>query len=458
MKKVIIADRTLVKAETSFSFREKIEIVRQLENLQVDVIELPEIIEERVDSLFVRTVASFVKKGIISVGAGINANSVDNAVRALAGIKNSRIRIELPVSAVGLEYVCGKKPNNVGQYVKECVDKCVGAGIDVEFSALDAKRADFNLLISLIKTAIDAGVKTVSVSEDCGETLPDEFVAFIAKVKEEISAVTFGVSANDKNGLAPAMAIMAVKSGADMVKTCVSGADLHLKTFLGMIHSCGNTFSVCVNAKNTELNRIINQIERITNKEEVRVGTANFIIDDGVRLSEKDGIEVVEQTIINLGYDLTSEDIKKVYEEFLRVAIKKNVGAKELDAIISTVAMQVPPTYKLVSYVVNNGNLITTSAHVALEKDGKILQGVCLGEGPVDAAFKAIDEILGHHFELDNFSINSVTEGKEAVGSAIVKLRANGKIYSGSGISTDIIGASIRAYVNAVNKIAYEEE
>ena len=163
MKKVIIADRTLVKAETSFSFREKIEIVRQLENLQVDVIELPEIIEERVDSLFVRTVASFVKKGIISVGAGINANSVDNAVRALAGIKNSRIRIELPVSAVGLEYVCGKKPNNVGQYVKECVDKCVGAGIDVEFSALDAKRADFNLLISLIKTAIDAGVKTVSV-------------------------------------------------------------------------------------------------------------------------------------------------------------------------------------------------------------------------------------------------------------------------------------------------------
>ena len=108
--------------------------------------------------------------------------------------------------------------------------------------------------------------------------------------------------------------------------------------------------------------------------------------------------------------------------------------------------------------MVNNGNLIATTAHVVLEKDGKDLQSVCLGDGPVDAVFKAIDQIIGYHFELDNFSVKSVTEGKEAVGSAIVKLRANGKIYSGSGISTDIIGASIRAYVNAVNKIAYEEE
>ena len=458
MKKIIIADKTLVKAETTFSFREKIEIVRQLENLKVDVIELPEIVEKRVDSLFVRTVSSFVKKGIISVGAGVSANSVDNAIQALAGIKNSRVRIEMPVSAVGLEYVCGKKPNKVGEYIKECIDKCVSAGIEVEFCALDAKRADFDLLVSLIKIAVESGVKAISVSEDSGEILPAEYIEFITKIKAEVPQIAIGVSINDKNGFAPATAIMAVKSGADMVKTCVCGTDLSLKTFLNMIYSCGNTFGVCVNAKNTEINRIITQIEKVTNKEEVRVTTANTVVDNALRLNETDDIETVEQAIINLGYDLTSDDVKKVYEEFLRVASKKNVGAKELDAIISTVAMQVPTTYKLVSYVVNSGNLINTSAHIALEKDGKILQEVCLGDGPIDAAFKAIDQIIGHHFELDNFSINSVTEGKEAVGSALVKLRANGKVYSGSGISTDIIGASIRAYVNAVNKIAYEEE
>ena len=447
MKKVIIADKTLVKLNTSFSFREKIEIARQLANLS-----------ERVDSLFVRTVSSFVKKSIISVGAGVSANSVDNAIKALDGIKNSRVRIELPVSAVGLEYVCGKKPNKVGEYVKECVDKCVSAGVEVEFSALDAKRADFDLLISLIKIAVDAGVKSVSVSDDSGETLPGEFVDFVTKVKAEIPQIALGVSVNDKNGFAPAIIIMAVKSGADMVKTCVSGDELSLKSFLSMIYSCGNTFGVSANAKTTELNRIIGQIEKITHKDEIRVSAPSFVADDSIHLIETDAIETVEQAIINLGYDLTSDDVKKVYEEFLRVASKKNVGAKELDAIVSTVAMQVPTTYKLVSYVVNNGNLITTSAHITLKKDEKILQAVCLGDGSVDAAFKAIDQIIGHHFELDNFSITSVTEGKEAVGSALVKLRANGKVYSGSGISTDIIGASIRAYVNAVNKIAYEEE
>lgn len=458
MKNIIIADKTLVKAETSFSFKEKIEIVRQLENLNVDVIELPEIVEERVDSLLVRTVSSFVKKGIISVGAGVGANSVDNAIKAVSGIKNARIRFEIPVSAVGLEYICGKKPNKVGEYLKESIDKCLNAGVEVEFSALDAYRADFELLTSLIKIATNAGVKVVSVSEDSGETLPDDFVNFVTKIKEEVPNVTVGVSANDKNGLAPALAIMAVKAGADMVKTCVSGVDVSLKTFLSMIYSCGNTFNVCVKAKNTELNRIVDQIEKVSNKAEVLISSANSVADDSIYLNEKDGIETVGQAIVNLGYDLTNDDIKKVYEEFLRVATKKNVGAKELDAIVSTVAMQVPTTYKLVSYVVNNGNLIATSALVTLEKDGKTLQAVCLGDGPIDAAFKSIDQIIGHHFELDNFSIKSVTEGKEAVGSALVKLRANGKVYSGSGISTDIIGASIRAYVNAVNKIAYEED
>jgi len=119
--------------------------------------------------------------------------------------------------------------------------------------------------------------------------------------------------------------------------------------------------------------------------------------------------------------------------------------------------MQVPETYKLINYVLNSGNIISASAQVTLEKDGKILQGVCIGDGPIDAAFLAIESILGIHYELDDFQIQSVTEGKRALGSAVVKLRVDGKLYSGNGISTDIIGASIRAYLNAINKIVYEE-
>ena len=173
-------------------------------------------------------------------------------------------------------------------------------------------------------------------------------------------------------------------------------------------------------------------------------------------MDEKDDQETVISAVTKLGYDLSEEDQKKVYEEFLRVAKKKNVTSKELDAIVASAALQVPATYKLISYVVNNGNIISASAQITLEKDEKQMQGICVGDGPVDAAFRAIDQIIGHHYELDDFQIQSVTEGKEAMGSALVKLRADGKLYSGNGISTDIIGAGIRAYLNAVNKIVYE--
>lgn len=112
----------------------------------------------------------------------------------------------------------------------------------------------------------------------------------------------------------------------------------------------------------------------------------------------------------------------------------------------------------MVTYVVNNGNIIPATANVTLERDGEKLSGVSTGDGPIDAAFHAIEQIIGHHYELDDFQIHSVTKGREAVGSSVIRLRANGKLYSGNGVSTDIISACIRAYVNALNKIVYEEK
>ena len=137
---------------------------------------------------------------------------------------------------------------------------------------------------------------------------------------------------------------------------------------------------------------------------------------------------------------------------------KKSVTSKELDAVVASVALQVPPAYKLVSYVINNGNIINASAQIKLLKNDKEeLFAVGTGDGPVDAAFRTVEQIVGRHYELDDFQIQAVTEGREAIGSALVRLRSSGKLYSGNGVSTDIIGASIRAYINAINKIVYEE-
>ena len=160
-----------------------------------------------------------------------------------------------------------------------------------------------------------------------------------------------------------------------------------------------------------------------------------------------------------LGYDLSEEDGAKVYDAFKAIAARKEkVGAKELDAIVASAAMQVPPTYTMDSYVVTSGNTISATAHLKLHRHGKILEGVCIGDGPIDAAFLAVEQITGQHYELDDFQIQAVTEGREAMGQTVVKLRANGKVYSGRGISTDIVGASIHAYLSALNKIVYEEE
>ena len=128
-----------------------------------------------------------------------------------------------------------------------------------------------------------------------------------------------------------------------------------------------------------------------------------------------------------------------------------------MEAIIASSALQVPPTYTLEQYSIQSGNIMTSSAQINMTKDGATVTGISVGDGPIDAAFRTIEQITGRHFELDDFQIQAITEGHEAMGSAVVKLRAGGKSYSGKGLSTDIIGASIRAYISALNKILYEE-
>jgi 2-isopropylmalate synthase len=141
----------------------------------------------------------------------------------------------------------------------------------------------------------------------------------------------------------------------------------------------------------------------------------------------------------------------------MELAAKKKVDDRDLGALVAESARQVAPTYQLESFVINSGSSISSTAFIQVNRKGVPLQTVSIGDGPIDAAFLAIDQLLGHHFELEDFRIQAVTEGREAQGDAVVKLRANGKLYSGRGLSTDIIEASIRAYLSAVNKIVYEE-
>ncbi len=458
MKQIKIADTTLCRVGNAFRFKEQIEIARQLEKLNVDIIELPEIQNAKTETLLIRTVSSFVKKSILSVGAGSTKESVALAGAALNGAAHGRIRIELPISPVGMEYHCHKKAPAMLTYISELVAQAKELCNDVEFCAVDATRAEGEFLMEALKAAESAGANALSVCDDATQMLPDEFAAFIAPIANA-TALELGVKCANGNGMACANAILAVRAGASAVKTAVGGNTVELDIFADMIKNCGERSGFFSGICTTELHRNVKQIKWISenSKNEKTVVAGMGAEDMGICLDAHDDRSAVADATVKLGYDLSEEDLSAVYEEFCNVAAKLSVGAKELEAIIASVALQVPATYKLINYVVNTGNILSSSAQITVEKSGKQMQGVCLGDGPVDAAFRAVEQIVGRHYELDDFQIQSVTEGKGAMGSAIVKLRSEGKLYSGNGISTDIVEASIRAYINAVNKIVYEE-
>ncbi len=458
MNHIQIADTTLCMQDTAYSFKEKLEIARQLENLHVDIIELPAIAAGKADVLLVRTISTFVKDGIVSVAAGLTAESIQDAASALQNAVHPRIRIELPLSPVGMEYTAHRKPAAMLDWIRTAVAKAAESCSDVEFCAVDATRTDMAYLKQALAEAVTAGAKSVSICDSTGEMLPDDFAAFVAETTEGIT-VPVAVRCDNQNGLAAAQAILAVRRGVSCVKTDVQGVTVPLSVFATMVKNCGNTYGFESRVRYTQMNRIMKQIRWIVEKSNSTAAVAPSIgaEETGIHLDAKDDKDAVIAAAMKLGYDLSEEDQTKVYEEFCRVAQKKTVGAKELDALIASVALQVPATYTLENYVINTGSVLAASAQITLQSEDKVLQGISTGDGPIDAAFRTIEQIIGRHFEVDDFQIQSVTEGRGAVGNTLIKLRSGGKVYSGNGISTDIIGASIRAYLSAVNKIVYEE-
>ena len=456
MNYIKIADTTLSDPKSNLTFKQKLEIARKLERLGVDAVELPEVGTVKADTLLVRTAASFVKNSVLSVAATTSPAAIDRAAEALSTAVHPRIRIELPMTSSIMEYTLHKKQNKMCDYVSAMIAKAKTVCDDVEFVAVDATRAEEAFLKEAVKTAVEAGASKVTLCDDAAILLPDDFAAFVVRLAEGAD-VPVGVLCNNKNGVATAAAILAVKNGAACVKTSIGGEATPLREFGALIKDIRENYGITADIRTTELHRTIDQIEWIINGK-TRSVNAREIVDDGVRLSINDTIDTVRESIEKLGYDLSDEDIKKVYDEFLRIARKKNVGIKELDAIIASAALQVPETYTLENYVINSGNRISSSAQIALNREGRTVQGIAIGDGPIDAAFHAIEQIIGRRFELDDFSIQTVTQEKEAMGNALVRLRVGGRIYSGTGLSTDIIGASVRAYINAVNKIVYEEE
>lgn len=462
MQTVTCSDVTL-KHALSLSFKEKIEIAKLLDRLGISAIELPVFSGEKRDALLIKSIAAGVKGSVLCVSCPLDEDGIEATWAALQDAKRARLQLVVPTSTVQMEYLCHKKPPVVLDMIGKLVKKAKRLCPDVEFVAQDASRSEPEFLEKAIQSAIDAGATLVTVSDDAGIMTAEEFSAFIGELQKGVRALMempFGMQCNDSYAMANACAIAAIGAGVSEIKTTVYGsAAASLDTISQYFRTRGMDLGIESGMQFTVLQRAVKQIRWILHTERSKTSAFENIGGEtaAFELSEHDSITQVVAAVKALGYDLSDEDNTNVYREFKRISVKKTVTAKELEAIVASTAMQVPPHYVLVSYVINSGNVIKATAHITLEKDGELVSGLCTGDGPIDASFLAVESIIGHHYELDDFQIQAVTEGKEAMGSALVRLRSGGKLYAGNGISTDIIGASIRAYLNALNKIVYEE-
>ncbi len=461
MKKIEIIDVTLKKLceerEVSLLFREKSAIAINAEGLGADVIELPAVKNCREDAIIYKSIAQSVQNATLSIPVGFSKESVLTAWECIKYAKKPCLQVELPVSTIQMEYNYHVKQENMLEKIVELIKEAKNYCSNVEFSALDATRASLDFLILAVKEAEKSGATAVSICDDSGTSLPENIAGLVEAVKRAVSVPVY-VQVSNRINMGVASAIASITKGACGLKCAMIGKNVLLAGEISdAMNSCGASIGAKIELKNTKIHASIGDLVSKINHKDYET---DVNVDDNkkILLDDQSTLTDVMNSAQALGYDLSDFDCGQVYKALMKVCEKRGtVGVKEFEALIASNAMQAPSTYHFETYTTTSSNVSTAMSQVTLKMDGEIICGVSAGDGPIDSAFRAIEQCIGHHYELDDFQVQSVTEGKEALGSALVRLRNNGKLYSGNGTSTDIVAASIRAYINAVNKIVAEE-
>ena len=468
MIEIKIADISLRESEqvhsAQLSFKEKLETAKLLEKLKIDVIETGPIGNSPADAVFIRTLASTLDYSVVSVPVTLDKQEVRRTWDALSKAKKPRLNVVVPTSTVQMEYTQQMKAETLLQLVGEITQLCASLCPDVEFTAVDSARSEPKFLSAVLKAAIASGAGTITLCDSVGELLPGELSEFVSSIYgsvPELRNVTLSLHCRDNLGLASAAVLDAIKSGVRQIKASsgLGTGTLSLQQFLNVIKVRGEALGISYNINTTALHRTCSQLAALAG-----IGAAPLTPSDPATgapepggLPEDADIEALRSHITSLGYDVSEDDLERIYAQFKDIARNKNVVDRDIEALIAETSGQATPTYLLRNYVINSGSSITATAFLELSRDGAVSKALSAGDGPIDAAFKAVEQISGVHYELEEFQIQAVTGGREATGDALVKIRHGGKLYSGRGVSTDIVGASIRAYLSAVNKIIFEE-
>ena len=499
MRRVKIFDTTLRDGEQSpgcsMNLPEKIEMARQLEALGVDIIEAGFAIASPMDFKSVQAISAAVENCTVASLARCTKGDIDAAWNAVKEAKHPRIHVFLATSDIHMEYKLKMTREQVLQRISDMVAYAKGFCDDIEFSAEDASRSDPAFLAQCYTNAVRAGATTLNVPDTVGYSTPKEMSDLITYLREHVEGIEntdISCHCHDDLGLAVANSLACVLAGASQVECTVNGigeraGNASLEEIVMNLKTRRDYYQAETGIHTRQIYRSSKLLSNITGvpiaPSKSIVGANAFAHESGIHqhgvisnaqtyeimnsadvgipqntmvLGKHSGKHALRDRLQAMGYDLPDAELEEVFGRFKDLADrKKNITGRDLEALVLHRRNHVQPgACRLVSHVINAGVGLPNTAYVRLERDGESMEEVAIGTGPLDASFKAINRMLGMDVKLESYSLNAVTDGEDAVGEAVVKVSADGgESCTATGMSTDIVEASLRAYVNGVNKL-----
>jgi 2-isopropylmalate synthase len=499
MKHIKIFDTTLRDGEQapgcSMNLKEKLEVAKALERLNVDIIEAGFAISSKGDFESVKSVAETVKNSSVASLARAIPKDIDAAYEAVKNAVSPRIHIFLATSPIHMEYKLKMSPSQVLENIEAMTKYAKKYVPDVEFSAEDAMRSDPEFLAKAVRAAIKAGATTINIPDTVGYSTPREMaerITYLRKAVPETEGIVLSVHCHNDLGMAVANSLAAVEAGALQVECTINGlgeraGNAAMEEIVMAINTRKNIYGGETRIKTNEIYRASRLVYNIIGMRapinKAIVGDNAFAHESGIHqhgvlanratyeimtpesvgipsnnmvFGKHSGRHAIQNRLKELGYNLTPEEMDVLFASFKDLADKKKkINDADLEALVGhKVKSSTANEFTLDRFTVNSGNYVTSNAIVRLSNGGKVFEEVAIGDGPVDAAFKAVDKIIKTPpHSLDDYSIQSVGEGKDALGEAFVRIKCGDEIVTGRGLSTDIIEASIIAYINGLNKL-----
>ena len=501
-ERIYIFDTTLRDGEQapgySMNLDEKIRMAQQLESLGVDIIEAGFAIASPGDFASVEAISRSVKEVTVASLSRALEKDINAAWEAVKEAKRPRIHTFLATSDLHLQYKLKLNREQALEKAVAMVKYARNLCGDVEFSLEDATRTDLDYLCRVVEAVIKAGAQVVNLPDTVGYATPDDMKRMVGTVMNRVPNVDkaiLAVHCHNDLGLAMANTLAGLQAGARQAECTLCGigeraGNAALEEIAMAIRTRGDEYKFHSNIKTEEIYRSARVLTSITgvkmNPSKAIVGANAFAHESGIHqhgmmansltyeimtpesvgvlttslvLGKHSGQHAFEKRLIDLGYGLGKDEVVRLFGEFKSLADrKKTITDRDLIALVESTSKSSPITWELDSFVVNSGNMMTSTACVTLKKGDKTYQEVACGTGPVYASLRAVEKIIRHPFGLEDYNLQAVTEHRDALGEVVVKISDGHGIYRGRGVSTDVIEASILSCLAAINRMLDQSE